>query len=178
MTEPFAPGTEHDAPHEPTRPAFRAHPTHRVLPDEVRLRAQSLLEGVPLFSEVPLHHLRELARYAHTETFAAGDPSLRLDQVALPPGEVATRDAIARTKTKELLKPFNSDFEWYLLLTQAEALSYGWHLAVVAAGNVQRRERAIYLTALGDQLKELYQQTVALMKARAAGRPKTTKTTP
>ena len=109
---------------------------------------------------------------------AAGDPSLRLDQVALPPGEVATRNAIARTKTKELLKPFNSDFEWYLLLTQAEALSYGWHLAVVAAGNVQRRERAIYLTALGDQLKELYQQTVALMKARAAGRPKTTKTTP
>jgi CRP/FNR family transcriptional regulator, cyclic AMP receptor protein len=78
MTEPFAPGTEHDAPHEPTRPAFRAHPTHRVLPDEVRLRAQSLLEGVPLFSEVPLHHLRELARYAHTETFPAGEVIVRM----------------------------------------------------------------------------------------------------
>lgn len=74
MTEPFAPGTEQDtAHHEPTRPAFRAHPTHHVLPDEVRLRAQSLLEGVPLFSEVPLHHLRELARYARTETFAPGE---------------------------------------------------------------------------------------------------------
>jgi CRP-like cAMP-binding protein len=78
MTEPFAPGTEQEAPHEPTRPAFRAHPTHRVLPDEVRLRAQSLLEGVPLFSEVPLHHLRELARYAHTETFGAGEVIVRM----------------------------------------------------------------------------------------------------
>ena len=78
MTEPSAPGTELDAPHEPTRPAFRAHPTHRVLPDEVRLRAQSLLEGVPLFSEVPLHHLRELARYAHMETFSVGEVIVRM----------------------------------------------------------------------------------------------------
>jgi CRP-like cAMP-binding protein len=79
MTDLTAPGTEYETHHhEPTRPAFRAHPTHHVLPDEVRLRAQSLLEGVPLFSEVPLHHLRELARYARTETFAAGEVIVRM----------------------------------------------------------------------------------------------------
>jgi len=78
MTEPFAPGAEHQTIHEPTRPAFRAHPTHHVLPDEVRLRAQSLLEGVPLFREIPLHHLRELARYARSETYAAGEIIVRM----------------------------------------------------------------------------------------------------
>lgn len=59
--------------HESIGPSFRAHPTHWVMPDEHRLRAQSLLEGIPLFSEVPRHHLRELARFARGESFAAGD---------------------------------------------------------------------------------------------------------
>ncbi|MGE3270440.1 MAG: cyclic nucleotide-binding domain-containing protein [Chloroflexota bacterium] len=74
MSDSLAPREEH----ERTGPAFRAHPTHRVLPDEVRLRAQSLLEGVPLFREVPLHHLRELARYARSETFAPGEVIVRM----------------------------------------------------------------------------------------------------
>jgi CRP-like cAMP-binding protein len=76
MTEPSAPGTEHEP--ELRRPAFRAHPTHRVLPDEVRLRAESLLEGIPLFREVPPHHLRELARFARSETFAPGEVIVRI----------------------------------------------------------------------------------------------------
>lgn len=74
MTESSAPGTEH----VPNRPAFRAHPTHRILPDDVRLRAQSLLEGVPLFREVPAHHLRELARFARAEAFAAGEVIVKM----------------------------------------------------------------------------------------------------
>jgi CRP/FNR family transcriptional regulator/CRP/FNR family cyclic AMP-dependent transcriptional regulator len=61
-------------------PAFRAHPTHWVVPDETRLRAQSLLEGIPLFSEVPLHHLRELARFARSETFAPGEVIVRMGE--------------------------------------------------------------------------------------------------
>jgi CRP/FNR family transcriptional regulator, cyclic AMP receptor protein len=59
--------------HGKAGPAFRAHPTHWVAPDETRLRAQSLLEGIPLFREVPLHHLRELARFARSESFAPGE---------------------------------------------------------------------------------------------------------
>jgi CRP/FNR family cyclic AMP-dependent transcriptional regulator len=41
---------------------------------------QSLLEGIPLFSGVPLHHLRELSRFARTETFAAGDTIVRMGE--------------------------------------------------------------------------------------------------
>ncbi|MFN8635772.1 MAG: cyclic nucleotide-binding domain-containing protein [Chloroflexota bacterium] len=66
--------------HEPTRPAFRAHPTHWIAPDETRLRALSLLEGIPLFREVPPHHLRELARFARGETFAAGEAIVRMGE--------------------------------------------------------------------------------------------------
>ena len=41
------------------------------------MRTQSLLEGIPLFSGVPLHHLRELSRFARTESFAAGETIVR-----------------------------------------------------------------------------------------------------
>jgi CRP/FNR family cyclic AMP-dependent transcriptional regulator len=76
MTESTAPGNGHES----SGPAFRAHPTHRIVPDELRMRAQSLLEGVPLFSEVPLHHLRELARFARSETFSAGETIVRMGE--------------------------------------------------------------------------------------------------
>jgi CRP/FNR family transcriptional regulator/CRP/FNR family cyclic AMP-dependent transcriptional regulator len=64
--------------HGSAAPAFRAHPTHWFVPDERRIRAQSLLEGIPLFSEIPRYHLRELARFARTESFAAGDVIVRM----------------------------------------------------------------------------------------------------
>ena len=61
-------------------PAFRAHPTHWIVPDENRLRALSLLEGIPLFREVPPHHLRELARFARSESFANGAVIVRMGE--------------------------------------------------------------------------------------------------
>jgi CRP/FNR family cyclic AMP-dependent transcriptional regulator len=64
--------------HESVGPAFRAHPTHWVAPDENGLRVQTLLGGIPLFSEVPLHHLRELARFARSEVFLAGEVIVRM----------------------------------------------------------------------------------------------------
>jgi CRP/FNR family transcriptional regulator, cyclic AMP receptor protein len=64
--------------HQSAGPAFRAHPTHWIVPDEHRLRAESLLEGIPLFREVPRHHLRELARFARSEHFASGDVIVRM----------------------------------------------------------------------------------------------------
>ena len=68
MSEPTTPDDQpvHRA------PAFRGDPTHPVVQDEDHRRAQSMLRGIPLFSEVPPHHLRELAQRAHIETFAAG----------------------------------------------------------------------------------------------------------
>ena len=76
------------------------------------------------------------------EQFAKDDPSIRLDDIRLPPGELATRDAIASTKQKELLGQTGDTFELTLLLTQTEALSYGWHLAKVAGENEPQPDRA------------------------------------
>jgi hypothetical protein len=102
------------------------------------------------------------------EQFATQGASINLDQLSLPPGEVATRDAIARTKTKELLTPFNADFELYLLLTQAEALSYAWHLSKVAAAHESQPARAHYLSDLSEAMKDLHHRAISLMRSRLA----------
>lgn len=70
----------HEGEHGRAGPSFRAHPTHWIVPDEHRARTQSLLKGIPLFSGVPLHHLRELSRFARTETFAAGETIVRMGE--------------------------------------------------------------------------------------------------
>lgn len=102
------------------------------------------------------------------EEFAARDPLFDLEQLSLPLGEVETRSAMASTKQKELLWSSGADFEWNLLLAQAEALSYAWHLSKVAAANESQPGRALYFVALSDQMKDLHQQTVSLMRARSA----------
>ena len=44
---------------------------------EEQIHAHSLLRDVPLFSEVPAHHLRELARTAQYLSFPAGETIIR-----------------------------------------------------------------------------------------------------
>jgi hypothetical protein len=97
------------------------------------------------------------------EKFAASDPSIRLDDLRLPSGEVSTRDAIAATKKKELLYGPHAEFELVLLLTQTEALSYGWHLAKVAAEHEPQPERARALLGLGNDMQNLYREVFALL---------------
>ena len=48
------------------------------------------------------------------------------------------------------------EFELALLLTQAEALSYGWHLAGVAAANEPQPARARALAGIGEDMQTLY----------------------
>jgi len=55
--------------------------------------------------------------------FNEQDRALVLDVINLPPGEEATRDAIAATKKKELLGGSGDVFERALLLTQIQALN-------------------------------------------------------
>jgi hypothetical protein len=76
------------------------------------------------------------------EEFAKRDPAMNLDDLRLPPGEAATRTAIAATRQKELLSQSGDEFELSLLLTQAEALSYASHLAKVAADSEPQPDRA------------------------------------
>jgi hypothetical protein len=100
------------------------------------------------------------------EEFARHDPSIQLGDLWLPPGEAATRDAIAATKEKELLGQSGDEFELSLLLTQTEALSYGWHLAKVTGENEPDPDRARALAGLSADMKNLYHEVSVMLQAK------------
>ena len=101
------------------------------------------------------------------EEFARHDPSLNLDDIRLPPGEAATREAIASTKKKELLGQTGNEFELTLLLTQTEALSYAWHLAKVAGQNESQPDRAIALAGVSKDMENLYHEVFAMLLSKS-----------
>jgi len=100
------------------------------------------------------------------EELARHDPPIDLNDIRLPSGEAATRDAIASTRKKELLRQSGDRLELSLLLTQAEALSYGWHLAKVAGENEPQPERARALAGVSADMESLYQEVFALLLLR------------
>src|SRR5664280_2472736 len=100
------------------------------------------------------------------EEFARHDPSIRLDDIRLPPGELGTRDAIASTKQKELLSQTGDEFELTLLLTQTEALSYAWHLAKVTGENEPQPERARALAGVSEDMQNLYHEVFVLLLSK------------
>lgn len=93
------------------------------------------------------------------------DPSLDLTRTQLPPGEEATRKAIAKTKEGRLLKAKGAEFEFQILLSQAEALTYASHLSGVAAANDPDRVRGRKLLKLSFELDQLANRVLAMMKA-------------
>ena len=97
------------------------------------------------------------------EEFARHDPSIDLDDIRLPPGEAATREAIASTKQKELLGQTGDEFELSLLLTQTEALSYACHLAKVAGQNETQPEHARALAGMSEDMENLYHEVFVLL---------------
>jgi hypothetical protein len=100
------------------------------------------------------------------EKFAKQDVSITLDDIGLPPGELATRAAIAATKKKELLNQTGDEFELTLLLSQSEALSYAWHLAKTAAENDTQSDRARAVAGISEDMKNLYQEVFALLLSK------------
>jgi len=100
------------------------------------------------------------------EAFAKDDSSINLADIGLPPGELATRDAIGAAKKKELLSQSGETFELTLLLTQTEALSYGWHLAEVTGANEPEPQRARALAGIGKDMQSLYQQVFSLLLSK------------
>jgi hypothetical protein len=102
------------------------------------------------------------------EQLAKKDPTLNLRALELPAGEKATRDAIAKTEEKELLFSSGENFEFTLLLTQADALSYGWHLAKIAAENSIDPAQIREFDSLSVAMQDLYKQAVALMRSPPA----------
>jgi hypothetical protein len=100
------------------------------------------------------------------EGFAKSDPSLSLDATDLPPAEVAARDEIAASKKDALLGRKGDAFELTLLLSQAEALNYAWHLAKVAAKNDADPNRVRALADIGNEMEQLYGQVFVLLRSR------------
>ena len=100
------------------------------------------------------------------EELARHDPSIKLDDLRLPPGEAATREAIAATKKKELLGQTGDEFELSLLLTQTEALSYAWHLAQVAGENEPQPDRARALAGVSEDMQNLYHEVFVLLLSK------------
>jgi hypothetical protein len=106
------------------------------------------------------------------EELARNDPSIDLNDIRLPSGESATRDAIAATKKKMLLNQKGDELELTLLLTQTEALNYGWHLARVCGENEPRPANARALAGISRDMEQLYREVFDLLLAKTrAGLP-------
>jgi hypothetical protein len=100
------------------------------------------------------------------EDFARRDPSINLEDFRLPPGEEGARATIAATDEKELLGHTGKEFELALLLTQTQALTYGWHLAKVAAENEPDPDRVRALEGLSEDMQKLYNEVFALLLSK------------
>ncbi len=99
------------------------------------------------------------------EALAKNDTTLNLHALQLPPGEIATRAAMSKTKEHELIFSSGEKFELNLLLTQTEALDYGSHLAKIAAENSSSPEQQHKFHSLDVALNALFQQVVAKLRA-------------
>jgi len=93
-------------------------------------------------------------------------PGLHLTAGGLPQGERATRTSIAKAKRDALLHSKGAEFEFQLLITQAEALSYGTHLALIIAENEPQPARAQEFYTLSSRFKGLHEQVLAMLRPR------------
>ncbi len=96
---------------------------------------------------------------------AQDDPTLDLTRQDLPIGEKASRDAEGKTEEYDLLLSSGTDFEFTLLLTQAQALGYGSHLAKVAADSSPGPKEAEAFHTLSQTLDQLLTQVKAMMRS-------------
>jgi hypothetical protein len=96
---------------------------------------------------------------------AQDDPTLDLTRQELPAGEKASRDAVGKTAEHDLLLSSGADFEFTLLLTQAQALNYGSHLAKVAADNSSDPGEADAFLTMSRTLNQLLTQVKAMMRS-------------
>ncbi len=100
------------------------------------------------------------------EAFSKADPHLHLEMDGLPLAEKQTRDLIGKTHAKELISKSGDKFELRILLTQAEALTYGAHLAVIIQGFETDSARQKFLADTSQRYQELHQSLIDLMHTR------------
>jgi hypothetical protein len=120
-----------------------------------------------------IKHVSSASDEAHKAVgrLAKEDASLNLRDTGLPPGEKATRESESKARASELLHASGDDLEFKLLLTQAEALAYATHLAKVAALNETNPKVVREFSAVRDQMQQLYDEVVGLLKSRRTPPP-------
>ena len=101
------------------------------------------------------------------ESLAKSQPGLNLKATDLPPGEVATRKAISKTKEQLLLHSKDAEFEFQLLLTQVEAMNYGAHLAMVVADSETDPNATREFLRLSAELRDLRERVEAMLRQRS-----------
>ncbi len=109
---------------------------------------------------------RTSKRGAESLEAVAKEQRTNLKQLALPPGEKATRQAISKSKESTLLRAKDAESEFQLLLTQVEALSYGVYLAEVVAENEPQREPASQFSELSAEMRELHERVLAMLRSK------------
>jgi len=122
------------------------------------------------------HHSDELGKLIKDISETAGQGAKMLDEVAkqetgldlkrldLPPGEMAARKAISKTKEHLLLTSKDAEFELQLLLTQVEALNYGAHLSMVIAGCETDANRTREFLQLSARLRDLQERELTMLR--------------
>jgi hypothetical protein len=103
------------------------------------------------------------------DEMATNDPALNLQVMDLPPGEVAARDATAKSKEHDLLFSKGVNFEFNLLYSQAEAENYGQQLAGVAAKNSEHPDEEHLFETISKTMAQLDKQVLDEMRALPAG---------
>jgi hypothetical protein len=96
---------------------------------------------------------------------AQDDPTLDLRRQDLPVGEKASRDAEGKTEEHELLLSSGANFEFNLLLTQAQALDYGSHLAKIAADSSADPNEADAFLSMSRTLDQLLTQVKTMIRS-------------
>ncbi|HSY19271.1 MAG TPA: hypothetical protein VK815_13090 [Candidatus Acidoferrales bacterium] len=123
---------------------------------------QELIQFIKLISNTAAEDEKQLEQLAQT------DALLNLNALNLPPGETAARDAVAKSVERDLLFSAGANFEFNLLLTQTQALSYGWHLAKVAGENSTQPQEVERFKIISKALEVLYNEAVRQMRTTPA----------
>lgn len=117
---------------------------------------RSLIKTISLTAADGEKRLEDLARL---------DPTLDLRRFDLPAGEKAAREAESKTEEHQLLFSSGANFAFNLLMTQAQALGYGSHLAATAAKNSPSPEQAAQIRLLGAALEQLQKRVTGMIRA-------------
>jgi hypothetical protein len=109
--------------------------------------------------------ISNFAKKAHKDLeHIAKRDGIDLEDQDLPPIEMATRDRIAKEKAKQLLAAKGDEFEFSLLLTQNEGLSYASNLARTIAEAEVNPTRKGFLQDMAAAFEQLQAQVSKMLR--------------